>query len=438
MRIMLFFCVAVLALWRIVPDYKNHPLFIDEHEFIRKTYYFDLLFLKHSLGDKRWYDGKEDDVAQPKLGPYIYGFSLHIAGIRDIESALAKTRFNTIKINGNVWWSELWLKNPDTFPKELAESMKLIFIGRRVAMGFTVGSVLLLYILCALVGSVECAYVVSLLVLINPLWNWEGRFAMTDTMQIFFFILGLIILVFWHRAWQKKETRMMFLQSAALGVVCALATGVKVTGIMLVFFILLYHVILFVFDASERSRIHELLWSAFIVVTVFCGLFYAMNPFLYAHPITNFIYMFQHRLEAARTYYVKLYPGSALKTRSQALWFILVRTLLPGAWYGNFSMTTLPADLLLFLGGITMLLRRSVLMFRSSKRLQPFAILPLWIGFVFFCLSLYLTNDWSRYYLPFVYSICIAEGYMMYVVMISVINAMISVFQKPVPPREER
>jgi 4-amino-4-deoxy-L-arabinose transferase-like glycosyltransferase len=399
--LILFVFVIVITLWRMAPNLDNHPFYIDEHEFVRKSYFFNLYFIKHDLKDPRWYDtALEGGALQPKVGPYIYGFVYHLMGYTDIEKTFTETGFNTITVGSRPWYEALWLKEPNTFPPQLRGSMKLIGIARRVALIFTVGSVALLFLLCTLLVSPIFAYAASILVVANPLFTWEGRFAMTDTMQLFFFFLGLLFLVLWQRAWNGKKPFRTYGLSIGIGLVSALATGVKVTGIMIFLFAIAYCTFLCVTGKSKKKRVREFVVAMGLLIITFCGLFYILHPYLYSDPIHNFYAMFHNRFEDAHTFYFDEFPDSAIPSRLLAIRRIYIRTLAPNASYGNFPLWGLPVDLLLFIGGIGMLIR-------SVKT----RILPLWIGFIFLCLVFYLYNDWSRYFLPAVVGVCMAQGY---------------------------
>lgn len=267
-------------------------------------------------------------------------------------------------------------------------------------MVFTIGSVALLFIFCTMLVSPIFAYVVSILLVANPLFSWEGRFAMTDTMQLFFFLLGLIVLLAWQRMWGEKKPLRIYGVSVGLGVICALAAGVKVTGVMLFLFTLPYCLLIGATGKSFKKRIREFVVALGLLIIVFCGLFYVLHPYLYSDPIHNVYAMFHNRLEDAQTFYIDQFPDSAVPNRTLAVSRIYLRTLAPTASYGNFPFWGLPVDLVLFGIGVMMLLR-----------IVKTRLIVFWTGFVFLCLTYYLYNDWSRYYLPFVACVCIMEGY---------------------------
>jgi hypothetical protein len=65
-----------------------HP---DEHEFLRKSFYYDLFFIRRDFKDPRW--TTQDSYAQPKLEPYIYGLTLSLQGVDNIEAKLTELNF---------------------------------------------------------------------------------------------------------------------------------------------------------------------------------------------------------------------------------------------------------------------------------------------------------------------------------------------------------
>ena len=73
--IFLFVFTLFCAVWRFVPNLDNHPFFMDEHEFVRKSYFYTLYFVNHNLSDPRWYDKHREDAVSTKVGP-IYGLVL--------------------------------------------------------------------------------------------------------------------------------------------------------------------------------------------------------------------------------------------------------------------------------------------------------------------------------------------------------------------------
>ena len=126
-------------------DLNSHIFHIDEEHFIRKSYFFDLFFIKHDFKDIRWYEHDAPD--QPKLGPYIYGLSLHLTGLNDIDDTFSKLNFRNFLVDGQRWSEKYWSKRLEDFPNELIPILEPIWTGRRVAVIFSLATFLCLFLL---------------------------------------------------------------------------------------------------------------------------------------------------------------------------------------------------------------------------------------------------------------------------------------------------
>lgn len=409
---LLFVVVFVFSWMLLVPQLERQVFFIDEYEFLRKSYLFDLYFIKRNLTHPRWSDaGIESDAPQPKVGPYIFGLALHLAGVGDIRGTFEQNGFTTTKVNGRQWWQELWMKEPSKFPKELEEIFSYIMIGRRTAVLFSIASILLIYLLGVAVHSSVLGFVAAVLLLVNRLFRFEAGFAMTDTMQLSFFLLTLLFLTWWRGAWQTKRSVLLAALSIGIGISAALAAGVKVTGMLAMLFVLIHQAMTFFQERMTRSRKRRFLINTICMGIVFWGVFYALHPYLYRDTFHRLIYMYQARMEVAEVQYVRTFPQTYIPSKFAATRYILTRTVLPKSEYGNFSASWIPWDLMLLLGG-TIFLMRDV--FRRWKGSMPkLALMPLWIAFTCVALVWYLKHDWSRYYLTVVSGITFIEAYML-------------------------
>lgn len=409
----LFAVVLILSITMLVPQLKRHMFFIDEYEFMRKSYLFDVYFLKQNLGDPRWTDAAlESDAPQPKVGPYIFGLALHLSGVRDIETAFRQSGFSTIQVDGHPWWEALWTKEPSKFPDSLAQSFSYILIGRRAAAVFSIASILFIFLLGTTLHSSVLGFIAAILFLVNPLFRLEAGFAMTDTMQLAFFLLTVLLLVYWRGAWQEKSYPWLMTLSVGIGLAASLAAGVKVTGMLAMLFVGMHQVYIYAWEEMTAALRRMLVLSTATMVVVFWSVFYALHPYIHTDTFRQLRYMYQARMNVSQTLYAQTYPHTYIPTRIQALRYVLMRTMLPYSLYGNFSHSWIPWDMMLVLGGSLVLVNDVFIRWKKSGVLPRLAILPLWISFTAVSLVWYLSHDWSRYYLPVVSGITILEAYM--------------------------
>jgi len=407
--ITLFGTVFLIAWFAIIPALNEHVYFIDEYEFVRKSYLFDVFFLKHDTRDPRWMDAAlEPDAPQPKVGPYIFGLALHLAGVADIQTALVESGFTSQNGNGNPWWTMLPFSKPEDFPPEATGALSILLTARRATAVFSIASILLAF----MVHSSVYGFIVALLLVGNSLFRLHAGFAMTDTMQLAFFLATILLLLVWRTAWMKQAKHTLYPVSILLGVSSALAVGVKVTGLLAYLFLCMHHLGLMLHDRRMAPHIRlNILGYLGISSLIFWGMFYAVHPYLYTDTLQHLMYMFTARLEVARGAYAMSFPDTAISSKGEAVIVILLRTLWPGAWYGNFPVSWIPIDMLVFFAGVYAQLRSIFSARLPGESNKKLALLLAWIGFTFISLIWYLSNDWSRYYLPFVTGICFIQAY---------------------------
>lgn len=411
LNIIIFFVLILSASFYFLNNYKNHVFFIDEYEFMRKSYFFDLLFIKNDLKDERWYSPlAETGAPQPKVGPYIFGLALHLSGIHDIENTFRSIDFNEVNIKNNHWWNKYWMKNPSIFPDKLQPMLKIVYIGRITAIIFSIATIGLTYIIGLKLFNNTTGIVAALLFLFNRLFNFEGKFAMTDSMQLFFFCSNLLLLYYWSRFLQSKNPTKFIVISFLIGINTALGVGVKVSAAMIPIF--LGTVFLVAIIKEFRSRyFSRVIISIMSIIGISFGLFYLLHPFIHPNIISNTWLIFHDRLEGAKLYYWNEFPGSSVKSEKKALSLIFFRTLSSDNPYGNFPIKILPVDFYLFVIGIVSLWKQLVKNFLKSGKYLQKSILPIWISVASISLIFYLKNDWSRYYLPLVWCITVTEAY---------------------------
>lgn len=387
---------------------KSHPFHIDEQEFIRKTYYFDLFFIKRDLSDPRWYT--QDAPAQPKFGPYIFGLSLKLGGVNNITKTLNETEFGKIQPNPPQWWEELWGKPLQNPPEELLPKLKLVWIGRQTAFFFTLAAFAAFYLVAYQTNGFLFALIATGLLSLNHLMNQFGKRAMTDSMQLLFLYISVLLSFAYTKALDKKRWRNLFLLSILIGANAAFAVGVKVSGILTLFLLSLILSFSIYTKIAAQKTLKPTIASIIVIVLSFSVVLIPFHPYLYKNPTTQFIAMYTERLESAYQHRLRL-PLSAVYTRRQAADLVLKRTLLPAGDFTNFPTDPIPVDLVLFILGIYLMLKRRKKEPENQRVLSKTLILLLWTGLVIGSLILYLNNNWPRYYLPVVSVITLTQAY---------------------------
>ena len=393
----------------------------DEFEFVKKGFFYELFFLRHDATDPQWMIF-ENDPAQPKVGPYIYGAALTAAGYRDITAYF--TRYDTFKKGMGVNWYEWLGKEPDQLPEEVRSTLPLVFVGRWVSLGFTLAMLGVVFWLSRLIGGYLYGLVTLALLGFNPLLLAHGIYAMTDTFLLFFFSAGLFTALVLLRSLKRQELPSQsrtYALSALFGFLCAMSAGVKVTGILLFVFGFLGLMILMFLPRAVVQEKKRLIVHALIMTVTFVTVFIALHPFLYHQTLTRLPFMFTSRFEG-ELYYHTLYPATAVTSRVQALSLVVGKTLLPGG-YGNFNVGGIPIDLLLFLTGVFLLGKAIYGSYRRTHKLADESILFPWAFVVLVSIVVYLRNDWPRYYLPSVMVVTLVEAY--------AITVFLRLFRKP-------
>ena len=410
---------------------RSHRFQIDEWSFIRKSYYLDL-YLNRNFSDPRWYS--RDDPAQPKVGAYIYGIMLRLAGMRDIEKSLHETGFTRTTQEGKRWWDDLlyrrikvprselvsrpacffrrstFTQTQSDFPQELLPHLKIIWMGRRTSLLFTLGAVILLFCFARVMKSFLLGFLSALLVALNPLMFSSGSLAMTDSMQQFFFNINLLLTWFFLKAVGKQNSKRALALSLFLGVNAALSLGVKVSGVLILPFQTLIFLSLFMLQKKRNKPRGILLRSGGLLIASFLTVFVALHPYLYRDTARHFLAIFTNRLEISERDQ-RLLPIWAVQTRQKAIEFILGRNLLPQGTYTNFPIGKVPIDGFLFLAGLWFVRKKAIYEFSRRKMLSSELILLLWAAVAIGGLILYLQNDWPRYYLPAEVAITLFQAY---------------------------
>jgi len=276
---------------------------------------------------------------------------------------------------------------------------------------FALGSFVLLLFLTYRIKGTLFAITSTLLLGTNSLMLVYGKRAMTDSMQLFFFFLTLLLMTVFLQAHERKNSSRANWVGVAIGASAALGVGVKISGIFNVLFMIIVCMTLAAMKYGNKETLIPLVKSAVIIASTFMILFYALHPYLYHDPLRNFVGMFSDRLIASEQANMLAFPGTAVHSRLKAAQLVLKNTLLPGGEYVNFRLRLFPLDLILFSWGFVQMGTLAVRDLRQKKIISGDVMLITWVVLVTTGLIFYLQNNWDRYYLPSVAAVTLVEAY---------------------------
>ncbi len=392
--------------WFYLSGLKQQSFHVDEHEFVRKSYYYDLFFLKNDLKDARWYT--EDAPFQPKFGPYIYGLTLHLSGIHDIEEKMNQIDFGNIyKKDISAQWT--WWRNPPTSPSQaVKERYQLVWISRKTGILFSLATFIVLLTFLKQ-KSFSLAILSTSLLGTNSLMQAFGKRAMTDSMQLFAFFSNLLIIWMFLKSQQNNQIRRRNMLSLAMGLNLAFAVGVKVSGIIILPFIGIIFLLLYLNSQNRKTTGSAVVSSLGIITSVFLIVFVLFHPYLYEDTPYRFVNMFIDRMDQAELHRLDT-PFFAVNTRWQAFKLIVQRSFsAPGT--ANFRFFGMEFDLLFFISGVWLMIQEAYEKLKKQKVMTIEFLLLTWTAVSAASLVFYLKNDFPRYYLPTIANLTIIEAY---------------------------
>ena len=308
-RLTLIVLVFTAVFLKYFSQVESHNLAADEHEYIRKSEYFDLFFLKRDFTHPAW--KHLDAYDQTKLGEYFYGLAQYLAGFKDIQKAQKEAAFNQGWVRSTDAYSQLW--KPDKWWIRLSgkplktvqgispEAFKMILAGRYLAVVFG----LLTLGVCFWVMRELTNWFWSLLTVIfiasHPLFYQSAFEAIGDIILLFFLTLGLLLAIFWQRALFSGNRRLFIFLTIGVGINSALAWAAKLNGFMnLIFFNVLLGVIylLLIFFKKRKfsGQLMRLGFAALIVNALAGFIFYILHPYLWRNFFKGLIQMTQWRI----------------------------------------------------------------------------------------------------------------------------------------------
>ena len=291
----------------------------DEYPWIGRGYYLELL-LNGDFDNPLWQThGKDGD---PKLTSYIYGLSLYPFYLQ--EKKIREKDYDMVKflIEHNMFVD--WLMNPysaEKYTKYIAKlpnfihwerseahgktfydlinkhgpnfekTIFLIMKARIMAVIFMTLSVVIVYFFgLLLLKNAFLSFLLSILFGVGGLVMWHSSIAYTEPIFLLLFNIGVIILIL---TFSRGKFNLQW--SVILGAVCALATQVKLNGIMLIFgFNILSVIVLLKTFMKRTSQIRrKIIWSIIIANSSFLAVYVFIDPFLYHETLKRIFFQYR-------------------------------------------------------------------------------------------------------------------------------------------------
>ena len=375
---------------------KSHSLIfdIDEAHKIAETYYYNLYFIKKDLSHPDW---NEDFYARtnPPVAKYIMGAYLGSHG-QYVHSLSLQQKFE-----------EHW-KDPGHLRSYISNSM--LNNARTLIVVFSALTLLLVYLIGRLSGSLFLGIISCLLLMFNPIFQHYSTLALTDIILLFFMTSMVLVIVYLIRVIYVEETNnrnyvrciklLLIVIIAAL--VIATASGTKLNGALtaVLFFIAMICGFIIMTVLHERGKlIIKAAKLAFIILTVVSFsfiIFIAINPYLYDSPVAKMISV------------LKVYDDWMLKQAidpGHPLWSVMQKISAIGFFnfelpQGYFIKTNLPLLIFFFFAGVAKII---IGIFKSiSNRQFPLWYLTviLWAIVYGVGIGIWIPLIWDRYFLP--------------------------------------
>ena len=357
----------------------------DENFWIYDSYYFSL-FIHGDWHDPRWQEFHPQSPPVP-IGKYIIGLALGLSG-------------RSKGIQGMSRWD--WNRPPAWNGRHGAMPPPAALYAARLAMAiFGAATCLLLLGLARALLGARTGIFAALFLAYNPLMLTCCRRAMTDAPLQFFLLAAAALTALFAAVIPRERVGAALSIAALVGVDAGLAAATKLNGALagLVFICFCAAAAL-----SRPRAAWLLLLSVGICIATSVVIFIGLNPFLWAHPFRDSMFLFHESLavvySAARQSHsfgvaiLNSYPLKASFVFKRVLWIGFGSTL--GHWLG------VPVDLALSILGLCSLARREFRYFDQARTFSPRVVLIIWVLIMFASTTAWIPVDWGRYYLPLV------------------------------------
>ena len=344
---------------------------------------FRTAFIERDLDHQFWFDYlMKFGSPHPQIGKYIIGAGAYLAGYHDVP--LLPYDFGQ-----DLAWNKA---HGRVLPPEIVGAARL-----SVALTGALCGAFLYWLGVQVAGPVTGILAVVLFIATPVVWDY-ARFAMLDIPALMF---GLLALNLGIRAVTALRTGSANAGAwiAACGAACGAAVGAKLNALLIPGICVLAIGLTGVAHQHQSDRytlisgvVSLLLWTWVV--------FFLSNPRLYPHPIAGI----QHMLDMSRIVASgEFAPLPTLASRISAVW----TSLGDGGYIGSGGLPG--SRLWLIIGAIS--LTRALLQRQPGAHLSALSVIALWGGVSFVGITLWISQNADRYYLPLAPIVALLQAY---------------------------
>ncbi|MCR4263283.1 MAG: hypothetical protein NUV98_01010, partial [Candidatus Roizmanbacteria bacterium] len=420
-----FFFICISVYQQVTIDYW------DEHEWIGRSYYFDL-FIRGDVDSSLWQTYHAID--QPKLAEYVYGAALYPSYLqyrriypdKDYIQFLIDHNFYSVESGKYAQYKKMnssyidWGRNPgevfEITPERLQEkfgdgikkTVDLIYTARKANIFLLSATLVFFYFIAKILTNYPTALLAVFLLATNNLFIKAGIRAFSEGTFIFLFTLS-ILLMLRHVATNKIVGKTNLIYIVVLAAITALLTLTKLNGIMMLIFLISYYSCFLLYSLFKKK--YYIASHVFLNITLSIGIFLivfiSLYPTLYSNPLEKIHSLYTHRWNVAmdqtelpdqQKYYLPTYTSRITSIYSYlflsrenycrsnfivSFYFICMRSQLP------FNFISLGAFIL---GGI-------YLVRQAMSRKKEYVFIVILFVFIQLVMGKYLLLKWDRYYI---------------------------------------
>ena len=331
---LIFILLLIMGELRELERRKYFPMYDpDEAAWVFTGYYFNLYFLHFDLFHQDWNDYEAYD--QPPLGKYIMGGALYLKGYT-IDSLAPKKLINNIPIDKFQTYFHLVIPEFPNPKVVIPSTRSIIFL-------FALSSLLLIYIFMRILYGVIPAFISTLLIINNPIFNQVSTRILGDPILLFFFTLFILLCALYLESKKNFYIVLAF-------IVSSLAFLTKLNGILLIFMLVAIFLIKNNFSISRQD------WKYLIAGTMaFLLISILLNPVFLNAGIKAIWRIVEVRLSAFRVYQGTFKGTALLSVRER----VVTATQMIFFKYSLFyQFIKVPLELIMFLVGIYNIFKR--------------------------------------------------------------------------------